>query len=178
MDGLPHGVRQVLFRAIGYQPILVRAYLVADDTLEIELAMKKSVQELAPLEVTASAVPVGLDGFEERRRAGFGTFIDWTSLRKEEHRRTTDLFYGLPGVRVQYDGHGRAYLVSTRIRPGTTCSMRLLLNGTPIATRDIDSWRIENLDAIEVYRSGAEAPIEFGGTGGMCGTVILWSRRH
>jgi hypothetical protein len=31
--------------------------------------------------------------------------------------------------------------------------------------------------AIEVYRSGAEVPIEFGGNGAHCGIIVLWTRR-
>jgi hypothetical protein len=173
IGGLPRGTHQVLIRAIGYQPILLRAYLVTDDTLELVLSMKKSIMELAPLEVTASAVPTGLESFEERRLERDGVFMDWTQLRKEDHRRTVDLFYGIRGVKVMYDGAGRGWLVGTH----KNCPMQVLLNGAIIAPRSIDSWRIENLDAIEVYRSGAETPAQFA-SGGSCGTVILWTRRH
>ncbi len=36
---------------------------------------------------------------------------------------------------------------------------------------------VNELDAIEVYRSAAELPSEFGGTVGECGVIVLWSRR-
>ena len=42
----------------------------------------------------------------------------------------------------------------------------------------VDAMPISNLDAIEIYRSGTEAPVEYGGLGSMCGTVIFWSRRR
>jgi hypothetical protein len=174
LSNLSHGIHNLLVRSIGYQPILLKAYLVTDDTLEIDLSIRKSAFELAPLEVTASAVPVGLEGFEERRRSGFGRFFDWTQLRKEEHRRTSDLFYGIPGVRVQYDQQMRPYLVGTR----KNCRMQLLFNGARVSWNVVDAMPISNLDAIEIYRSGTEAPVEYGGLGSMCGTVIFWSRRR
>ena len=181
MGGLAHGIHTILVRAIGYQPILLRAYLVTNDTLEVELSIRKAVVELAPLEVTASAVPAGLSAFEERRLAGFGEFIDWTRLRKEEHRRTGDLFRQVRGVRIRQDQFGQSYLASSR----NSCPMQIVLDGLPIykpsssaKPPSIDLWSIANLDAIEVYRGESETPIQYGGKGAGCGTVILWTRRH
>lgn len=42
----------------------------------------------------------------------------------------------------------------------------------------IDQFSAVELDAIEVYRGASETPIEFGGRGAGCGTVLLWTRRH
>lgn len=182
MDALAHGVHVILVRAIGYQPVRLQAYLVANDTLTVELRMKKSVVELAPLEVTASAVPSGLREFEERRTLGEGEFIDWTRLRKEEFRRTSDLFRGISGVRINYFPSGQGFLSSLR----TGCNMQIVLDGIPIYRPEvggapppsIDLWSIVNLDAIEVYRGPATTPEKFRGVGAKCGTVVLWSRRH
>ena len=173
IGNLSHGFHNVLVRSIGYQPIMLRAYLVSDDTLEIDLSIRKSAFELAPLEVTASAVPIGLEGFEDRRRFGFGRFIDWTQLRKQEHRRTADLFDGIPGVRVQYDSHMRPYLVGTR----KNCRMPVLYNGMHVGWNVLET-SIANLDGIEVYRSALEAPVEYAGPKAKCGMAILWSRRR
>jgi len=63
--------------------------------------------------------------------------------------------------------------------------MSVMLNGAvlyqggsgrrpPDFSRDI---RVSELEAIEVYRSSAEAPPEFGGTTGACGVIVLWTRR-
>jgi hypothetical protein len=102
LGGLAHGAHAVLVRAIGYRPVLLRAYLVSNDTLEVNVTLRKAAVELAPLEVTASAVPPGLEGFEERRLEGFGRFIDWTVLRTAEHRRVSDVLRETPGLRIQY----------------------------------------------------------------------------
>jgi hypothetical protein len=183
MTGLDHGIHTMLVRSIGYQPILLRAYLVTNDTLEVELTIRKSVVELAPLEVTVSAVPAGLREFEERRLLGFGAFIDWTRLRKEEHRRTHDVFREIRGVRIHYDRFGQAFLSGSR----SNCPMQIVLDGMPIykpgapgagPPPSIDLWSIASLDGIEVYRGPSETPINYSGRGAQCGTIVLWTRRH
>jgi hypothetical protein len=181
LAGLAHGIHIILVRGIGYQPIRLQAYLVTNDTLEVELAIRKSVVELAPLEVTASAVPAGLQEFEERRNFGQGDFIDWTRLRKEEFRRTSDMFRGLQGVRIAYDRNGQAFLSSSR----GSCPMQIVLDGLAIyksgqpgGPPSIDLWSIANLDAIEVYRGASTTPMQYTGKGAGCGTVVLWTRRH
>lgn len=184
LGGLAHGAHVVLVRAIGYRPIVLRAYLVTNDTLEVELRITKAPVQLAPLEVTATAIPPGLDAFEERRLDGFGKFIDWTSLRKQDHRRTSDLFREIPGVRIRYDRNGQPYLASAR----ENCPMQIYLNGVVIfkptggpgggTPPTIDLWNVSEFDAIEIYRGPSETPMQFGGTGGNCGTVMLWTRRH
>lgn len=34
-----------------------------------------------------------------------------------------------------------------------------------------------DLQAIEVYRSAAEVPGEFGGIGSRCGALVMWTKR-
>ncbi|HKP27806.1 MAG TPA: carboxypeptidase-like regulatory domain-containing protein [Gemmatimonadales bacterium] len=181
LAGLDHGIHIILVRGIGYQPIRLQAYLVTNDTLEVELSIRKSVVELAPLEVTASAVPSGLQEFEERRNSAMGEFIDWTRLRKEEFRRTSDMFRGIHGVRIGYDRNGQAFLTSSR----GSCPMQIVLDGLAIyksgqpgGPPSIDLWSIANLDAIEVYRGPSTTPMPYTGKGAGCGTVVLWTRRH
>ena len=39
-------------------------------------------------------------------------------------------------------------------------------------------WNLTTLEAVEVYQSSAETPVEFsGGSAGDCGTLVLWTRR-
>jgi hypothetical protein len=183
MGGLAHGLHTVLVRAIGYRPIRLRAYLITNDTLFVDLRITKAVVQLAPLEVTASSIPPGLQDFEERRLNGLGKFIDWTVLRKSEHRRLSDLLRGVPGVNIRYDrGKGLWYIASAR----EDCPMQIYHDGVliyrPSPTNQlppaVDYWEPTDLDAIEVYRGPSETPARYEGTGGKCGTVLLWSRRH
>lgn len=181
LGGLTHGIHTVVVRSIGYRPIALRAYLVSNDTLDVTLLLRKSPVELAPLEVTASAIPMGLEEFERRRLRGFGSFVDWTTLRKQEFRRVSDIVRDMNGVHLRYDGRGRAYMSSMR----ANCPMAIYLDGLPIFKGPgrgnppaIDDWHVSNLDAVEVYAGPATTPSEFGGIGSDCGTALFWSRRH
>jgi hypothetical protein len=146
---------------------------------------------LAPLEVTAQAKRAqGVrEGLEDRLRMGFGRFLDSTTLRASEHLRLPDLLRRVDGIGLARNGSS-VFAVSIR-RPG--CYMQVILDGRtvyrafapssqdtarappPDLARDFD---VSALESIEVYRSAAETPGEFGGAGAGCGTIVMWSRRN
>ena len=41
---------------------------------------------------------------------------------------------------------------------------------------DLSKFNPLDLEAVEVYRSAAELPIEYGGTNAACGVLLLWTR--
>jgi hypothetical protein len=41
---------------------------------------------------------------------------------------------------------------------------------------DLREFALTGLDAVEVYRSAAEVPLEYGGANAGCGVILLWSR--
>ena len=98
---------------------------------------------------------------------------DWTRLPHEEHRQTSDLFFGMSGLSVRMDYFGQRYLENTRRR----CPVQILFNGARVSLITIDTWSISSLDAIEVYRGQIEAPTEYSMLA-KCGLVMLWSRRR
>jgi outer membrane receptor for ferrienterochelin and colicin len=185
MTGLATGVHYILVRKIGYRPVQLRAILVADDTLEATVELNAAAVELAPIEVTVSAIPPGMDAYEERRKAGAGYFIGSRTLRQSEHRLLADIFRTVRGVSLQYGRGNKTILVNNRDR----CPMQIYMDGIKIyesrsgAGRaveppDINLFSVAQLEAIEVYRGPAETPPQLSGTGGSCGTVVLWSRRR
>jgi hypothetical protein len=183
-DGLATGVHFILVRKIGYRPVQLRAILAMDDTLDAVVTLRPAAVELAPLEVTVSAIPPGMEAYEARRRSGAGYFIEPKTLRQSEHRQLADIFRSVRGVTLRFARGNRTILVNNRSR----CPMQIYLDGIKIyeprsgpgATTppDINQFTVAQLEAIEIYRGPAEAPPEFSGTGGACGTVVLWSRRR
>lgn len=182
---LATGVHYILVRKIGYRPVQLRAILVSDDTLEATVELNAAAVELAPIEVTVSAIPPGMEAYAERREAGAGYFIDAKTLRQSEHRYLADIFRSVRGVSLRYAGGNRTILVNNRDR----CPMQLYMDGIKIyeprsgAGRaieppDINLFSVAQLEAIEVYRGPAETPPQLSGTGARCGTVVLWSRRR
>ena len=138
---------------------------------------------------------------------GLGKFIDSTELRRREHSRVSDVLRGIPGLnlvkfrpcpRGSYlcepeefraaSGRGEVSLGRMYRDPEDAyCWMSVILDGSYLyrsgsgrSGRPPDfgkDFRVADLESIEVYRSSAELPPEFGGTSGACGTVVLWSRR-
>ena len=118
---------------------------------------------------------------------GFGIFIDSTELNRYPHLNAA-LILQHHGVEIFRD---RGWAISSRIHGpgGEVCPMQIILDGvvlyrsvaaTASSTRPPPSMtdqRFSNLQSIEVYKSAAGTPIEFGGSGAQCGTVVMWSKR-
>lgn len=188
--GLSAGVRIALFRSVGWRPVRLSVNLAEGDTVWTEATMVRALVELAPLEVTGGARRAhGLrEGVVDRRKLGFGRFLDSSLIRASEHLRLSDLLRRVDGISLVRRGSSM-FAMSIR-RPG--CFMQVILDGRvlyrpfaptsqdtvgnppPDLTRDFD---IPALESVEVYRSAAETPSEFGGSGAACGTVVLWTRR-
>jgi hypothetical protein len=198
LTGLPTGMRLVLVRAVGYHPLTAMVQLAAGDTAHLDVTLEARVVELAPIEVR-EAPPRGPRGlgpetFEERRRMGFGRFIDSVTLRRNEHVRLADLLRRQNGIGIARNpANGDLVAVSLRHTDvfGRSCVMQVWLDGAILyrpnspgsgfggtgPPPDLRMFDTSTLEAVEIYRSAAETPMEFGGQTAGCGTVVLWTRR-
>ena len=194
----PAGNKVALFRFIGYRPVRMRVFLSKGDTATADaMLVREAAQQLDPIETTANMPRprgIGVEAFEERRKLGFGQFFDSTALRRYENRRLTDLLRSVTGIKVLYyqeDPRSRPdmfeyRLISTRaLGPGGYCYMSILLDGAPLYRSGSRSTPIDfrreftelgRMHAIEVYRSAAEVPVEYGGSSEECGLIVLWTR--
>jgi hypothetical protein len=128
---------------------------------------------LAPLVVIEAKPTHGMrEEFEERRRMGFGSFIDSTVLRNSEQLRLPDVLRRVNGISL-VQRRNTAYAVSIR-RPG--CYVQVILDGNVSRVLNLLDFDIAALEAVEVYRSAAETPSDFNSSGAACGTIVLWSR--
>jgi hypothetical protein len=202
LSGLPFGPGTVLFRAVGFQPVRRGVILLRGDTARVDVVMlvENIPQVLPPVKVNAppESRSMGIrETFEERRRLGFGKFIDSTVLRANEHRRLVDLLRGIPGivfVRIQPKCQGGARCgtpelraVGSRARGG--CYASIYVDGLLYYRSQEESslnpnppdWNrefyVSEFEAVEVYRSAAELPNEFSGASSQCGVIALWTRR-
>lgn len=198
---VPAGVVQIQARHIGYYPAGAVVRLADGEVRDVELALSRVATELPAVRV-ADRVPgslgAGLEGFGERRRLGFGQFLDSTVLRQNEHKHLIDLLQRVPGIRTvapMVCGRtcrpepSRAVAVNARMGRGL-CLLEVYLDGVLAyrgqspgridweSTFDLNSVSVASLAAVEVYRGGAEAPGAYAGTGAGCGLLVLWTRRH
>jgi hypothetical protein len=194
---IPRGSHTLLFRAIGFLPTRVPIRIAQHDTVWANAVLSARAQLLQPVEVegeTRQPRGFGLEAFEERRKMGFGAFIDSTILRQSEHYRLDEVLRRHSNTWMVPGRDGEAFAISRRkvqvSRAGgpATCPMQVIVDGVTIFyPRVMDpmnvppdlrrEFSVSELEAIEVYYGGAGTPVEFSGTRGECGTIVLWTRR-
>ena len=179
-----------LFRALGYHAVRETLRLTDGDTLTRDvLLLVSDAQQLEAVNVRAPTRrnPI-LEGFEERRKMGLGSYIDSVRLRKEEGRRLGDLVRQMRGLKVIIGPRGQLWAVNptkTNLDGSPSCFSSVYLDRVllfrsgsrdtpPDLGRDI---QISNLDAIEWYSGSAQVPAEFGIRNSDCGVLVLWTRR-
>lgn len=199
LPGLPAGNHQAIFRIVGYLPARVTVLLSAGDTLRVNQVLVPSTVVLDPIEVTGEAT-VGLAGrgFHERMKMGFGRFYTPEELREMEHLEVSDVLRRKGGVELQPSQPGTDLMVAMNpryrdVHGKLNCFMTIYLDGRMLWRGgnqfDLEELRdnpppdlkrlidVGQLGGIEVYTSSAGIPVEFGGTSGQCGAVVLWTRR-
>ncbi len=181
LDKLPLGAASAIVRKIGYRGVRVRTLIFSSDTLDVEIPLEATVYELEPLEVIASGVPPGMAAYAERRLRGTGTYIDADELRRSESRGLSDLLRMQRGIRMAVNRYGRWVATGSR----SSCPMSVWIDGVKIYSPpsrigppDIDDFSIVQLEAIEIYRGGADTPPELDPGRSGCGTIVLWTRRR
>ena len=144
------------------------------------------------------------NGFYARRQRGMGVFLTDSAFNRNTPienvlRRIT----GIHVVRVSTGRGGRPGAIDagtrseTRVVSGrsgitptltqngdnsvTYCYLPIYVDGveavraTESQGNDIAGVSLERVIAIEVYRSGAESPPEFGGVTNRCGVILVWT---
>ncbi len=193
------GTYTISARAIGYKPYTTVRLIGGEDTVSLEIHLAPFGQVLPSLEVrgeSVSPVPPKLLAWHRRKEIGQGVFMDSVFLRQQEHNRLPDVLARVSTVRaVRFaDGRGRAIAtargrtsLSRRGGPGreipNACYMAVFLDGALIyktgsfaSPPNLDDFPVQQIAAIEIYRSPAQMPPELNVTGADCGAVAIWTR--
>lgn len=194
LEGLPPGIYQAIFRAVGHIPVRMDVLLTAGETTRANATLVRSDVVLDPIVVTGETDRprgIGLEAFEERRKMGFGRFVDSTEMRRSEHMGLHDVLRR-QGVNVMPVGSRwiPMHPTSRNALGQLDCQMSVYLDGILVhkggrfgaSTVDTDldlrrGFNISALTAIEIYSRAAQVPIQFSGAEASCGVVVLWSRR-
>lgn len=174
LSKLKAGSHRVEIRAIGYRPHILDLKLVEGQVLEREFAMVFSGERLADISVEArnSKLLPRFADFERRLRNGMGTYITRDEIKSRGYARMGDALRAVKGVRVDCGPVDCAIHMSRSI---AGCFPTFYVDGR--LTRSFaESTPISDVQGIEVYRGGAEAPGEFAGDGAMCGVIVIWTR--
>ncbi len=197
LPGVQPGRVFVLITRIGYRPSEFNLQVPPSGGLEVDV-------ELDPAPVSVQGVTavgrsenrsLAMGGFYRRKETGMGSFLTRDDIAKTRAQRTSEIFRRVRGVRVvpagrnQYKlqtvrygmslsenvGVSRSTTVKERSASGV-CEMLVYLDGVQVQLNGIDDIRMDNLEAIEVYRGAGEIPAEYRVTNAACGVVLLWTR--
>ncbi|MDT8370341.1 MAG: hypothetical protein RQ745_14125, partial [Longimicrobiales bacterium] len=143
------------------------------------------------IEVTVERRSDYLDrtGFYDRRKRGFGDFIDVEAMDVSRILTPGQLLTRLPGTTL--DGLGDPYFPRTRTF-GPICYPMIVVDGITVRNDPqpfedsgysrTDEFRnlvprANEISAIEVYRSSAQAPVEWKSSANNCGMIMIWTKR-
>lgn len=156
-----------------------------DEILEVQFRLTTSPVVLDGIEVEVEARSARLEGvgFHERRRRGFGHFLDEEEIDRRPLYHTSDLVRHLPRVHVVQPPMGPPVVLfrqrgSLQSSSGY-CRPTVYVDGFPqlgseTPVNDIPSYDIAGL---EVYPSQTTVPAQYAGGLTGCGVILIWTRR-
>jgi hypothetical protein len=181
------GVFKLHIRALGYAELQSQVYSVDKrENLSVLVQLTTDPVAIAPLYVLGrSRRPLSdLQQFEQRRKRGWGYFVDAKAIEKWPAFDITDILKRVPGatvtrthVSLRPDCVDALYLVDGMpIRPGAG------MTATEMVSMMLSP---EEIGGVEVYKSDANIPAELtvmseGAPlleGGSCGVIAVWSKR-
>ena len=153
------------------------------DPVEVELRLQPVPIELDSLSVSVERRVRSLDqnGFYFRERLGAGYHLDRTAIQTQVSALTlADLLRAVPGVSV--GNQGRVSFQGARSVQG--CAPSVYLDGARVVSAAApDPFWGQNLidpldvEGLEIYRRPSEVPVQYSASG-VCGVVLIWSRRR
>lgn len=198
---VPSGRFEVVFRRLGYAPVAVfRSFMGDTGTTQVDVELRLEAVVLPEVESTAKgpdAVPVKLREWARRRQFNVGgKFWDDSLLRVKEYQRLPEVLQSVSGVRI-VRAMGKRFLATGGGRAGN--SPRSNTGGRPIDPRlpracyaevyvdgiklgfayeppNLDDYPVNQIAAMEFYRSTSEIPVEFNSPGSDCGVLAIWTR--
>jgi hypothetical protein len=183
---LPPGRYWVNVRALGY--FVVGDSIEPEKDVELIHDFTLSSFGITLDTVTTTAVrktyfSSGLQGFEQRRRLGYGKFISEEEFRQAANRLLSDVLRKVPGMTV-VPSRGSAYFAVASRR--SACPLTVFLDGLLLYDRgisraagppDLTQYQTGTFAGAEYYASTATAPAQFRDRSG-CGLLLLWTRER
>jgi len=193
------GVFRVRVERTGYASATSREVTVGPgETVEVEIRVSAQPLTLEPLTVKGRQGPqrtpeMETTGFYEREARGFGRFYRREFIEARKQRPMANILDEVPGIRLFRDRAGTEYVIFDRAQ--TTGSLRraskgeedkclplFFLDGNRVAVGGrmqsvndlVDATQVE---AVEVYGSAAQLPVEFNSVDAGCGVIVIWTRR-
>ncbi len=193
---LPDGGSLVRVQKIGYEAQTLAVAISPADTVPLTLTLHR-VTELSPVVSKAQSryISPALRGFEERRKSGWGYFVDDSVLRASEGRLLADVLASrMPNLTTKAGSASAMHLMqSGRCTNGGP--PQVYLDGVPLSPDlparglrsntsvdnlpfNLSNFNVEALAGVEWYPDGVSLPEEFNHTSARCGALLLWTRER
>lgn len=181
---VPVGQYLVIVKRVGYTPASSVIEVPASDTVRLSYTLNKAAVELAPMVTTAQARSQRMKEFDDRRKAGFGSFMDQAEIEKRGSVFATELFRNFPAISVSPNRNGSIteyYALSAREGGNPqvgACPMQVYLDRVPLPSPfNLDLLPSpKELAGIEVYSGASTIPPQFNGFNRGCGVILIWTR--
>jgi len=173
------GKQDVHFRRLGFDSTSVRTELGRDSLITLAVVMNAVVQDLAEQTITAEMDRMqALQGFYDRKRAGFGYFITRDEIEQRHATMVSDAMRMIPGVHVVRNG-GRSGVRFSRTSIGThDCPPQVYVDGVMAKGMEIDDLTPSDIEGMEIYQGASVIPPQFNDRFGnaICGVIAVWTR--
>ena len=178
---VPAGEFLIWVRKLGYRPVSNLVHVEQGDTLRLAFTLEPTITDLAPVVVTEKFLSPKMREFDERRRAGFGHFLDQAQIEKLNFVHLEAVLRTFPSVQLAPRPEGGYGIMSARFG---ACPMQVYIDGIPRGNSTNGLPSPKDVGAIEVYAGPATAPMSFPkGPGGVpdagdarCGIILIWTR--
>lgn len=184
LEGVAPGRRGLRVNKLGYAPMRTAVEFSSGDTVEMEIGMSISAEEMAAIEIIATQNSSRrLQEFERRRSSGTGSYLTAEDIARQSRGRLSESLRTLAGIRLITGSSGGTYLIGGRSTRGAPCFTAVMLDGswmydgerfqTPF---DVNSIVPEEVAAIEYYRGLSNTPVELQGRRLSCGALVIWTK--
>jgi carboxypeptidase family protein len=184
LTGLGGGAYTVAARKVGYAPDRWDVTLSKNGRLAIGFVLARRQLDTVVVTAKGDCPPYSLDGFECRRRAGGGLFLDYPDIDERRPSYTADLFRDIPGFRVELRRTRYGPMRVPAAANGYGC-ITSLVDGRPVTGARPIPTNPADLSAIEVYFKPDSVPLQYqrytwpeGGDvvrSGRCSVVVYWT---
>lgn len=194
LNPLPPGEYRLAIRAIGFRSLTTTMVVTGTDTVRVDVSLSQAAVRLPTLNAEAPEAPSAvLRLLREHRDRHLGRFLDRALLAQHEAASFPSVLRAVAGVAVipvrgamhAATHRGVTSLDPRQLVPGLppACYLAVFRDGIRIwapgmagGPPDLEKIRPHELQAVEIYRGPSETPLEYSGTGGVCGALVLWSR--
>lgn len=183
MAQVPPGSRMLSAEAGGFVSATQQVDVLYTDTPEVIVPLQRGLT-IAGLEGFAvterRVIRRDREEFELRRREGLATYVDTVQIREAGSLRAA--LEAVPGLEIETpsgetDPAKFAILGRGRSLGVTSCQATLLLDGFPATLEELHSVAVDQLAAVEIYRSASFAPARFAELAESdCVMLLFWTQ--